>query len=210
MFFYGDDRYRFKAASRRLKKLYDNKLLNRNRCFKGGQFIYWLSNSSIEYLKQNGIKTYNCIREITIERWNHDELVQKVLLGFTNMGFTRYFSDRQLLSNPKISISIVPDLGIYINDDYLLAVEIEIHQKSTNRIQKKLTILNRTKLFDGVLYITKNNAISEKVISCYKSLTAPSFYLITVDMQIFISEPARVFSHLNEISKAKNKGRKDE
>ncbi|MCK5074387.1 MAG: hypothetical protein KAQ98_13235 [Bacteriovoracaceae bacterium] len=196
---------KFNLARRRLKKLFDNDLVQRCRCFESGQYVYWLSLEGINYLKSKGIKTYKLLNKLSWGTWEHDDFIQTVMIEFKKNGIERFLSERQLLNNSKLDFNIVPDLGVSISDDYMVAVEVEKNRKTKRRIRRKLEKLNSAKIFKIVLYITFDRNIADNVESSYACLSDPSFHLITADRNILLNNSEKIISSIIKLSEGDSK-----
>ena len=148
----GEAAYSF--VSRRLKRLFDNGYVKREKIYTG-EYVYYLKN----------------LREINFVNFKHEHKTKELALFLKNKLKCEYFTPKELRGQIRGKESIktinpkIPDL-ILIKNNQKIAVEVELHQKDFQR-QRENIAKYKTSLATGefvnVVYYCSTEAIKTRI-----------------------------------------------
>ncbi|MCK5072279.1 MAG: replication-relaxation family protein [Bacteriovoracaceae bacterium] len=178
---------KLRVTQRRLKKLYDEELIIREKNFVSGEYVYRLAKLAIDYLRGSGVEAFSVIKKIPWGLWEHEDYILNIVVKMKNYNRNfSFISERSLRRYSKIKNEFVPDLEVVLDNNFSLAIEVEKERKTRKRILQKLQNLHRSNEFQTVLYIVWSyGQIPKNILNSYKNIYEPSFNLMIVSKHIF-------------------------
>jgi len=156
-----------RATDRRLKMLVDNKYLERKKYMYGVPYLYTLAHKGKLYIGENKRK-----EKIRIDRITHDIAVLETVIFFIkkyNISLHDITSEKDLYSKAGFGVrQHCPDFVAEINKEKY-AVEIELHPKSKERLQKNVEE-NYLK-YSHQVWITDNKKVISMLTELQKQYT---------------------------------------
>ncbi len=189
-----DGKYGLINCHRRLSRLYKLGLIEREKFCGGNKKLYMVSSLGRDVLYDMRLGNGGS-GKIDLSKWEHDEWVKKVAARFYCNGLEDLISEKGLQSKFVQYRKFVPDFGVKIDEDMKLAVEVELHQKSQERIIEKFKKFNSSGLFKDVLYLVDKESVSNNLSRCYQKITK-SFRLHIYEIEEFLKRPQEILSEV--------------
>jgi hypothetical protein len=181
-------------ANRRLLRLKRADLLNRERDFRTGEYIYFLSKKGVHYAREKGLDA----SEYSSIRWGtyvHNDTIQKVFLEFVKAGHTKFITEKEFRIMNGIK-SNIPDLILSHNKSRFSFLEIELEEKKLERLKVKLKAFSEIKNLKKVLYICLLPRVVKKIIRTANELEITELVLATTIEDFFENPEVYTFDLL--------------
>jgi hypothetical protein len=152
LFSHATEKSKKQICFQRLKRLFSDGLLLREKEFRFGEFIYRLSRKGAAYLNEIGHATYPVLVSMGWRGIIHSDYILQVFIYLRKKSNFNFYSERDL-RNKKYFNKHVPDLVVQIDQNTFYAFEIEVEQKSNERLLKKFKEGNSLPSIEKIVYI---------------------------------------------------------
>ncbi|MBT3981043.1 MAG: hypothetical protein HOE90_06795 [Bacteriovoracaceae bacterium] len=185
------------VCSRRLKILFNQKLLMTSKDIRSTENIYRISIDGINILKNFQIDLFPFKKGFPLGTFIHDDYVQRVLLKFCFAGFKQFISEKRM-KRKKIFDEHVPDLLILLSSDRHVFIEVELSYKSKKRLKEKLEEIQRYPLNELTIYFCIDEELENRINLVIKENNLRPQNFLTCNLAEFLKDPQAILNRLDK------------